>query len=210
MKIAVSFLKSPDSKEKTIEKISSSTADYIHVDLMDGKLYGEKNFDKEEMYQLLEQQNKPLDIHLMTEDIEEYIDYFSKLKPSFITFHIEANCNPLKMLHHIKQKQIKAGLAISPDTKLEKIIPYLNEVDLILVMSVIPGKGGQSFLPCTKNRLKELIEYQKKYSFLINVDGGINNLTINEVKQANIIVSGSFICYSKNYNETIDLLRNQV
>ena len=208
MKVSVSFLKTPIGKEETIKKINESIADYIHVDFMDGKLFGEKNFEKEEIIKLLEPNKKPLDIHLMTEEIEEYINLFANLQPEFITFHIEANCDTLEMIKKIKQNHIKAGLAINPNTDLNKILPFLSEVDLVLVMSVMPGKGGQAFLSGTKDRLKELKQLQAKNSFLINVDGGINNLTISEIKiDTDIIVSGSFICYSKHYNDAIQTLK---
>ena len=209
MKVSVSFLKSPYSREITIEKIENSNADYIHVDLMDGKLVERKNFKTEEVLSLLKKKKKPLDIHFMTEDLEEYIDSFAILKPKYITFHIEAKCDTVKIIEKIKQYHIKVGLAINPDTPLEKIIPFLKKIDLVLIMSVKPGLGGQVFLPSTINRLKEIKKYQKEMNFMISVDGGINDNTINEVKEyVDMVVSGSFICESEDYQKQINKLKN--
>lgn len=210
MKVSVSYLKSPYSKEKTINLIENTSADYLHVDLMDGKFVERKNFEVNEIKELLKNVKKPLDIHFMTEDVENYIKEFSDLKASFMTFQIEANTNISNTINLIKSYGIKVGLAIKPDTPLESLTPFLKDIDLVLIMSVEPGMGGQPFLKETINRLRKIKEIQHDYSFLISVDGGINENTIKDVKDyIDIAVSGSFICESNDYEEQIVKLKNE-
>lgn len=208
MKIAVSFLKTPYSKKETVKKIEETSADFLHVDLIDGKFVENKNFEIDETIELLKNTKKKLDIHLMTEDVEKYVEAFKVLSPEYITFHIEVG-SILPTIKKIKEYNMKAGIAINPDTPIDVLLPYLNEIDLVLIMSVEPGKGGQSFLPKTIERLKELKDLQQANHFLITVDGGINNQTIKLVNNlADIAVSGSFICESENFEEQITKLRN--
>lgn len=211
MKTSISFLKSLVSKEDTIKKIEESNANYIHVDAMDGVFVKEKTLGVDEFVELLQNTKKPLDVHLMMnqENAQKAIEQFAKLSPEFITVHLEL---PLvaDLIELIREKNIKVGLAINPDTKIESIIPYLSQIDLLLIMSVYPGKGGQQFLAETKLRLQEVKELcQKKNVFpFISVDGGINNITIQEVKEfVDIVVSGSFVCFGANYNHQIEKLK---
>lgn len=211
MKTSISFLKSLVSKEETIKKIEESNADYIHVDVMDGEFVEEKTFGIDEFVGLLQNTKKPLDVHLMMnqENAKRAIEQFAKLSPEFITVHLELP-NVTELINQIRQKNIKVGLAINPDTPLEDIFLYLSQIDLILVMSVYPGKGGQQFLTKTKTRLQELKELCQKenVSPLISIDGGINETTIQEVRDfVDIVVSGSFVCMSDNYNDQIKKLK---
>lgn len=208
MKISVSYLKSIYDKPETIKKITQTDADFIHVDLMDGKFVPTNNFTIPEVLSLLQETTKKLDIHLMTYDLETYIDQLAVLKPEYITFHIEATKNPIKIIELIKYHQIKAGIAIKPNTKIENLEPYLKQIDLVLVMSVEPGAGGQSFQMSTIDKIMQLEQYQKENSFLINVDGGINEETIQTIKnEIDIVVSGSFICMKEDFQTQINLLR---
>ena len=208
MKIAVSYLSSKKSKKETIQLIEDTTADYIHVDLMDGGFVPKKNFTIEEVEELLEKHTKPLDIHLMVFDPIIYVPSLAKLNPEFITFHLEATKDVVKTIEAIKMQGIKAGITIRPDTDLYELIPYLSLVDLVLIMSVEPGEGGQEFMMSAVDRLQALMEIRKDndLSFLIEIDGGINKDTIKFVKDVDIAVSGSFICNSFNYQERIDEL----
>ena len=208
MKISVSYLSSKKSMRETIRLIEETTADYIHVDLMDGGFVSKKNFTTKEVEELLEKHTKPLDIHLMVFDPIIYVPSLAKLNPEFITFHLEATKDVVKTIEAIKMQGIKAGITIRPDTDLYELMPYLSLVDLVLIMSVEPGEGGQEFMMSAVDRLQALMEIRKDndLSFLIEIDGGINKDTIKFVKDVDIAVSGSFICNSFNYQERIDEL----
>lgn len=209
MKISVSYLSSYYSKEKTIYLIEKSQADYIHVDLMDGGFVPTRNFVMEEILKLLKKHDKPLDIHLMTFDPILYIDDLKVLEPAFITFHIEATKDIIKTIEKLKREGIKIGLAIKPDTDILELMPYLAFIDLVLIMSVEPGQGGQAFLPNSVDHLKALLRIREEnhLSFLISMDGGMNEETIRLVKGLDMVVSGSYVCKSTNYNEKIAKLR---
>ena len=209
MRVSVSFLKPKESIEKTISEIDATTADYLHVDLMDGKFVSTCNFQSEQMLQVLKRSKKPLDIHFMAYDLIKYINDFSILKPEFITFQAEATSEIKQIIALIHEKGCKAGLAIKPETNITSIIPYLSIVDLVLVMSVEPGKGGQKFLESTFEKLKKLKELQKNFHFVINVDGGINNENITTLKEIGVdmVVSGSFITLSDHFEEKIQILK---
>ena len=208
MKISVSYLSSKKSKRETIRLIEETTADYIHVDLMDGGFVPKKNFTMEEVEELLEKHTKPLDIHLMVFDPIIYVSSLAKLNPEFITFHLEATKDIVKTIEAIKMHGIKAGITIRPDTDLYELMPYLSLVDLVLIMSVEPGAGGQEFMMSAVERLHELLQIRKNngLSFLTEIDGGINSDTIQLVLDVDIVVSGSFICNSSNYQDRIDEL----
>ncbi len=203
MKVSVSFLKSQNSKAITIKQIASSKADFIHVDIMDGLFVKEKNDDLDELIELLKDCNKPLDIHLMVLNPKEYIERLKCLKPEYITIQAEI-LNPLVYLKLIKSYNIKAGLAINPDTKPEILTKYLKYLDLVLIMSVYPGQGGQKFISNTVDKIKGI---PKNNNYLISVDGGINEETIKDIrKYLDMCVSGSFICMSNDYDNQIDKL----
>lgn len=187
MKLAVSFLSLGNDKEK-IEKLNYIDADYIHYDVIDGKFTNGVSLNYEQMETL--NLSKPKDVHLMVEDVKSYIDDFKNLNPEYITFHLEANVNHAEMIDYIHSLNIKAGISINPETPIEKIKPFINEIDLVLLMSVYPGKGGQKFIDIS-SKIKELKKYEG--NFLIEVDGGINNETIKYCKDADIVVVGSYI-----------------
>lgn len=204
--ISVSYLKSKYSKKETIKLIDQSITDYIHVDLMDGIYVDNKNFTINEVIDDLKDTHKPLDIHLMVNKPEEYINYLAKLHPEFITFHLDSTDNPLDVIDLIKDYNIKVGIAINPNEDIYILDNYYNLIDYVLIMSVYPGKGGQEFIPDVLNKVK-LLENKE---LLIGIDGGINSTNINNLRdyKIDIIVSGSFICMSDNYNQQISLLKN--
>ncbi len=208
MLVSVSFLKSMKSKEDTIKEIEASSADYIHVDIMDGWFAGELNYTWEEMQALLENHQKPLDIHLMTIDLERQIKEAMKLNPEFITFHYEACEHPEKIIEEIKKSGIKVGMSINPETPVKVLTPFLEQLDLVLMMGVNPGYGGQEFILNVTLKLQELKKLQKGKKFLISVDGGIDN-TIKKLvaPYTDIIVSGSYICMNENYEKNIQKLK---
>lgn len=210
MKVAVSYLKSTLSAEKTIEKITETSADYIHVDLMDGLFVPKKNDDLEYHINLLQNQTKPLDIHLMMIDPIESIKKLQILQPTTITVHLEIPKlkESLELLDTFK---IGKGIAVNPETDIEKITPYLKEINEVLLMSVHPGAGGQTFMPSVVPKITWLKNYRKTHNlqFTIAVDGGINDQTISAIKDVDLVISGSFICESDDYEQQITKLRQQ-
>ncbi len=210
MKVSASFLSIKDNIKSNINVLDKSTIDYLHLDIMDGKFVQNKTFNIDEIRDLLSDTTKPKDVHLMVNDIKKYIDDFSTLNPEYITFHFEATYASEEIIEYIKSKNIKVGISINPHTSIESIIPYLPLVDLVLIMSVEPGMGGQTFIEEVVSKidtLKELREDNKDYNYVIEVDGGINDETIKLCSNADIIVVGSFITDSNNYQEQIDKLK---
>ncbi len=209
MQTSISFLSSAYSFEKTIELINASKADFIHVDVMDGLFVPNvTNFTKEKL-ELLRKSPKPKEVHLMTLHLKKYIDIFSLLNPEMLIYEFEATTNHLKVIRAIKEKKMKVGIAIGPLTDLELLVPFLNKIDLVLVMGVIPGSGGQEFLKETIDRVNRLytLRKEKKLNFLISVDGGINDRTIQPIKeQLDRVVTGSYVCKSVNFQEQIEKL----
>ena len=208
MKISVSYLSSKFSKKETLEKIEETSADYIHVDLMDGGLVPNRNFSMSEVFNELKNHQKPLDVHLMVFDPILYVQDLAKLHPEYITFHIEATKDVIETIEKIKKQNIKVGLSIKPNTDLYELMPYLSLIDLVLIMSVEPGRGGQDFILSSVNRLEELLKIREEnhLSFLIEMDGGINSHTIRLVPKLDIAVSGSFVCMSDDFQLRIEEL----
>lgn len=211
MKISVSYLSSILSKEETIKSIDNSTADFIHVDLMDGIFVPKNNMKIKEVINDLKNTKKPLDIHLMTVKPSTLIDELSILKPEYITFHIEIDENIDSLIKKLKDLNIKVGISIKPNTEIKVVEKYLNDIDMILVMTVEPGAGGQRFMFEILDKISELNNIRKNnnYKYLINVDGGINEYTaLRALKSgADVLVSGSYICKSTDYNEKINTLK---
>ena len=206
MKISGSILKIKSDKNR-IEEIIDSGIDYLHLDVMDGIFVDNISLQYNECDKIKELFKIPLDIHLMVQNPIDYIKDFIKLEPKYISFHIEAN-DIDKCIDYIKKTKTLVGLAINPATKLEKILPYLEKVDLILVMSVEPGYGGQTFINSSLEKINYLNEYRIKNNlkFKIEVDGGIN---IDNIKKINsdIVVIGSGITDSDNYKEQVDKIK---
>ncbi len=201
MKIATSYLKIQDEKEN-IEKLNEY-ADIMHYDIMDGNFTSNKTIPFDKVCFNTANVTKDKDIHLMVTDIYNYIDCYSKLNPYNITFHIEIG-NTSSIINYIRSKGIKVGLALNPDTLVSEIIPYLKDVDIVLVMSVVPGAGGQKFIDIS-SKIEYLYNYRQEnnLSYKIEVDGGINDVTIKLIKKADIAVVGSFITNSDDYKKQI-------
>lgn len=201
MKLSTSILNMKKDK-KNLDKLNNTTTNYIHLDIMDGKFVNNES----DMFDFINdnETNKSLDIHLMVEDTISYIEKYSKLNPNNITIHYEIKNNLLESINLIKSKNIKVGLAINPDTDIDEIIKYLDKIDLLLIMSVVPGLGGQSYIDVS-NKLKQARLLQQKYNFVIEVDGGIKDNNISTI-DTDIAVVGSFITSSDNFQEQINKL----
>ena len=196
-----------------IELINKSNADWFHLDVMDGVFVPNITFGSPVLDIFKNYAKKPLDIHLMIVNPENYIDKFSSYNPDIITIHMEAVKDISAVLKKIKNLNIKAGLAINPDTPIKHLEPYINEIDMVCLMGVFPGFSGQKFINKTNSRLrdlKNLIE-SKKSKVLIQIDGGVDLSNVKELSRlgADILVSGSCIFKSKNPSKIIDSLKKE-
>jgi ribulose-phosphate 3-epimerase len=211
-KISVSILSIKDNIKENIKVLDNLNIDYIHLDIMDGNFVPNKTWDIEEIENFITNHRKPLDVHLMVSDIKKYIDDFSKLDPEYITFHYEATSDPANVIAYIQSNGIKAGISINPSTDVEELLPYLSKVDLVLVMSVEAGKGGQKYISTIDEKIDELELVRKayNYNYVIEVDGGITNETIIECANADMFVVGTYITGSDNYEEKIKELKSSI
>lgn len=211
MKVSTSILSIKSNLSDNIKILDKSGTDYIHLDIMDGNFVTNKTWDYSDIKDILKDISTPIDVHLMVSNLDYYIDNFSKLNPNNITFHLEVTDNINKYINLIREKNIKVGLAIKPNTDINLIIPYLEYLDLVLVMSVEPGAGGQKFIDSSCDRIKLLKEIKELYgyNYIIEVDGGINADTVKLVANSGVdlVVSGSYITNGDNYKERIDTLK---
>ena len=210
MKISTSILNA-ENRLECIKKLNNSTTNYIHIDVMDGKFVEDTQINTiEKITTLANTSDKQLDIHLMVENPLEYIQKLDNKNIKYIIFHLEIQEDIEMLIQEIKAKGYLPGIAINPETNIEKLIPYLNQIDLILIMSVKPGRGGQKFIPTTVDKIAKLkkIIQENKLNILIEVDGGINDQTIKDVKNIDIAVAGSYIIKSPDYNKDIQQLLN--
>ena len=215
VKIAPSILGVPCLETpEVIKNLLSAGADYIHYDVMDGKFVSNTSFPIEEYeyHKAHIDSSVVFDVHLMTYDLVNTIKKFAP-GASYITFHYEAiEDNKIEdLISLIKSFNVKAGISICPSTDVRVLNPYLKDLDLVLVMSVVPGKGGQSFMEVSLDKISYLDNYRKEYnlSYEIEVDGGINEETSKLVKERNvdILVAGSFIIKSNDYKAQIAKLK---
>lgn len=207
MRLSVSILNSKD-KINMIKTLNNTKISYIHIDVMDGLFVSQKSLPSDEIIKLSPFSSKPLDIHLMVENPMYYIERIKEL-PNIdnITIHLEINKDIKNILNKIKEYGFKGSLAIKPNTDINLLVPYLDIIDRILIMTVEPGLGGQPFLENSPNRIKEIKKLIKDKNIELEVDGGINNETINKVKDVDISVVGSYITTSDNPVQRInDLL----
>lgn len=210
MKITVSYINSLYDSKKTVDLINETSADAIHVDLIDGIYAGTKNFDINHLPEIFKDNRKPIDIHMMVNRPSGYLNDLLKLKPICIFIHPSTEPSAFGLLNELNNYGIKRGLVINPDEEIPSFSHYFPYVDRVLLMSVVPGKGGQKFLDNTKDRLQNLISFKKDNDFEIYVDGGINDETIKEVLNADGVISGSFICMNKDFEKQIMKLKNSI
>ncbi|MBE6347907.1 MAG: ribulose-phosphate 3-epimerase [Spirochaetaceae bacterium] len=178
-----------------IKKIEDSGASFVHIDVMDGIFVPQISFGQPVVSSIRKCTKLPFDVHLMIEHPENQIDTFIASGADYITFHYEASVHHHRIIQKIKESGIKAGISIVPSTSVETIKEILPYVDLVLVMTVNPGYGGQKLIPeCLKkiNQLKK-IRQENDFGYIISVDGGVNNKTLSSVIEsgAEVIVSGS-------------------
>lgn len=206
-----SFLSS-DFNQLKKEILSINQAKWIHFDVMDGVFVPNTTYDHQIVKTISGYSSQVFDCHLMIEKPEDYIEDYAKSGADIITFHYEATNDSLSLIKGIQSLNIKAGISIKPDTDVKLLEPYLNDLDLILIMSVEPGAGGQAFLPSALDKIAYLDQQRREnnYRYLIEVDGGINLKTAKQVKAVgcDVIVVGSFIFNQEDRNQVIEDLEN--
>lgn len=208
MKIAPSMLACDFSNMgDEIKKISNNGADWVHMDVMDGIFVPNISFGTPIIKSLRNFTNLPFDVHLMIKNPLEYISQFADAGADIITFHLESDSDTAETIEKIKSHKKKVGISIKPSTDISAITPYLNDIDLILIMTVEPGFGGQKFMP--EQMEKTLYIKENAPNITIEVDGGVNLETIKTIKNypVDVVVSGTCIFNSKNMRETIEKLK---
>lgn len=219
VEISTSILSVEKGNEaETFMLLEKSKTDYFHIDVMDGKFVSQDTYHKMIEYSnyIKRISNLPLDIHLMVEDVETGIEVFSADEPNIITFHLEACENKeevMKYITLIKEKGSRVGIAIKPETPIEQVYEYLPYIHTCLVMTVEPGKGGQTLITDMIAKISELKLYTERKNIDIDIeaDGGINLKTATRVKRAgaNVLVAGTAILMASDYKVIIDELKEE-
>ena len=204
MKLSISLLSIKDRIE-FIKKINDCNIDYIHIDVMDKTFVDNVAYSMEEIREINAISNKKLDVHLMVSDPFKYIDNLRDMNIEYITFHVEIDKDISKLIDIVHGMGYKCGLAINPNTNIDALEPYISNIDLILVMSVMPGYGGQLFINSIYNKLESL---RNKYkNITISVDGGINQDNIYKLRSlVDMLVIGSYL--STETKEKVEMIRN--
>jgi len=211
-KIAPSILAADFGQlDKEIEFLNQSKADWIHVDVMDGRFVPNISFGQMLVKQMKKNSTLPLDVHLMIEDPERYVDSFVEAGADAVSFHIEATNHAHRLLQHLRSLNVKAGIALNPQTNVDEIDDLLEDLDLVVLMSVNPGFGGQKFIYRTLDKIRKLKTKitERNLEVLIEIDGGVglqNAQTILEAG-ADVLVAGSAVFASDDPALTIERLK---
>ncbi len=196
-KVSGSILSSTLSATDIIREFNKTDMDFIHLDIMDAKFVPNKTWPYSEIKKLVSYTNKKLDVHLMVKNPQKYLEDYALLNTEYFTFHYEAVKNIKEIIDEVKIYGLKVGVSIKPDTNIDVLVPYLKDIDLVLIMSVEPGKSGQSFIESSIEKIAELksIITKNNYKAVIEVDGGINNETGIKCVEAgvDILVSASYL-----------------
>lgn len=192
-----------------LDKLALAGADWVHVDVMDGHFVPNLTIGMPVVKALKKVTKLPLDVHLMITEPEKYIEEFVQSGSDYLTIHVEATKNVEKCLKQIRALGAKAGISVKPHTPVSEIEPYLELCDLILIMTVEPGFGGQKFMlqPIEKAERLKQIRAEKKLNYLIEVDGGISDETVKHCKSIDVLVAGSYV-FKNDYREAIQKLKN--
>ncbi|KLE09615.1 ribulose-phosphate 3-epimerase [Aliarcobacter butzleri L354] len=194
-----------------IKAICDAGCDLVHVDVMDGHFVPNMTIGPVVVEPVAKVASKPLDIHLMVENNTFFVDLFAPCKPLYISFHIESEKHPHRLIQKIRSYGIKPAIVLNPHSRPQEIEYLLEDLDMVLLMSVNPGFGGQKFIPSVVEKAKELKELINKRNpnCLIEVDGGVNDKNIEILKNAgvDIVVAGSYVFGSDNYEKAIKSLK---
>lgn len=218
VELSTSILAVNDEKTaiKTFYDLEFAGTNYFHIDVMDGEFVEANTVERMLSFatEIKHISNTPLDVHFMVKDVKKHIEDYIPLEPNRISIHMEAMKDKeeaMELIQFIKENHIRAGIAINPDTKIEEIydiLPYLHHV---LVMSVVPGKGGQKLIPETLEKVKQLKTYAQEngLDFDVEIDGGVNLKTIKQVKESgvDIIVAGSYIIHAEDIEEAVKTIK---
>lgn len=206
MELSVSILNS-NNREEMVKILNETNISYIHIDVMDGEFVSQKTLPVEEIIKLSKVSTKKLDVHLMVNNPLEFIEEIKYLANiEYITIHLEIDKNIKEILTKIKEYGFKTGISIKPNTDTKMLLEYIDYIDLILVMTVEPGQGGQKFIPSSVDRIKKVKELIQNTDIKIEVDGGINENTIKDVSLSDIAVVGSYITTSDDIEGRINSL----
>jgi len=192
-------------------KLEENKVDMLHFDVMDGHFVNNISFGIPVLSSLKKKTSLFMDVHLMISDPLRYIDAFAAAGSDMITFHLESDSDPDKTIDAIKRAGLKAGISVKPGTPVSEVYKFLNKIDMVLVMTVEPGFGGQGFIPETAEKVRELKKYITENNICIDieVDGGINDKTAGIVKEAgaNVLVSGSYLFNAPLMSQALGLLK---
>ncbi len=212
MKVAPSILSADFGRlDEEIKAICDGGCDYIHVDVMDGHFVPNMTIGPVVVKSVAKVATKPLDVHLMVENNTFFVELFAPLKPEFISFHIESEKHPHRLIQKIRSYGIKPAIVLNPHTTPQTIEYILDDVDMVLLMSVNPGFGGQKFIPSViekARKLKSMIN-KRGLNTLIEVDGGVNDKNVKELANAgvDIVVAGNFVFSNPSYKDAISSLK---
>ncbi len=196
---------------RDVRAICDAGCDLVHVDVMDGHFVPNMTIGPVVVSAIAKAATQPLDIHLMVENNTFFVDLFAPLKPEYISFHIEEEKNPHRLVQYIRSLGIKPAVVLNPHTPAEAIEYLLADLDMVLVMSVNPGFGGQKFIPTVVEKIKRLKVLRDRINpnCLIEIDGGVGSSNIQMLKEAgvDICVAGSYVFGADDYKTAIDSLR---
>lgn len=212
IKIAPSLLSANFVRlEEEINNIQKAGADILHLDVMDGHFVPNLTFGLPIIKQIKDIAQIPVDVHLMVTNPDVYLETLGKWKIDYVSFHQEAEVHIHRQLKVLQKYGVKAGIALNPATPIETIFPVIAELDFVLIMSVNPGFGGQSFIPLVYDKIEKLrkLADQVNPDLEIEVDGGVNNINAPELinKGTDILVAGSFVFGSDDYKKQIEILK---